>query len=143
MIGTFFFLGELPRIPGTWGSLGGLLLYLALGSTTSVWHVFVFGVLLILGFCLAGPASELFGKKDARPVVIDEAASIFLVFFGIRPSFWIFVTGFVLYRLLDVVKPFPARQLERVPGSAGIMLDDLVCGIYGQILMRALSLFLP
>lgn len=143
LIGTFFFFGEMPKIPGTWGSLGGLLLYLALGPAGNLGHVLVFALLTALGFIFAGPASEIFGKKDARPVVIDEAACIFLVFLGIRPSLWMFAAGFVLYRLLDIVKPFPARRLEKIPGSAGIMLDDLVCGVYGNILLRCLDLFFP
>ncbi|MFA5038439.1 MAG: phosphatidylglycerophosphatase A [Candidatus Omnitrophota bacterium] len=141
LAGTFFFFGEMPWFPGTWGSLAGLLLYLALGPEGGIGHLAVFASLALAGFLLAGPASAIFGKKDAKPVVIDEVAGIFLVFWGIRPSLLFFVLGFILYRLLDIVKPFPARRLEKVPGSAGIMLDDLVCGVYANLLLRVLACF--
>lgn len=141
MIGTFFFVGELPFIPGTFGSFAGLLFYLSLGLDWGARHLAALAALLAAGFLFAGKASGYFGKKDARPVVIDEVAGIFIVFLGIRPQPLFFVAGFLIYRLLDIMKPFPAKQLEKIPGSAGIMLDDIICGCYANVLLRTFEYF--
>ena len=136
LLSTFFYFGEMPLAPGTWGSLGGMLLYLALGLETTIGHVCVFAAVTIVGFLVAGRAEAIFGTKDPRPVVIDEVAGIFFVFFGLNLTWPVIVLGFVLYRLFDVLKPPPARRLEKLPGSAGIMLDDLLCGCYAQVALR-------
>jgi phosphatidylglycerophosphatase A len=140
LLSTFFYLGEMPLAPGTWGSLGGMLLYLALGLRTTWVHVGVFAAVTLVGFLVAGRAEAVFGTKDPKPVVIDEVAGIFLVFFGLKLTWPVIVSGFVLYRLFDILKPPPARRLERLGGSAGIMLDDLLCGLYAQAVLRLLEI---
>jgi len=136
LLSTFFYLGEMPFAPGTWGSLGGMLLYLALGFETTIGHVCVLAAVTIVGFLVAGRAEAVFGTKDPKPVVIDEVAGVFLVFLGLKLTWPVVALGFVLYRLFDILKPPPARWLERLPGSTGIMLDDLVCGCYAQLVLR-------
>jgi phosphatidylglycerophosphatase A len=140
LLSTFFYFGEMPFAPGTWGSLGGMLLYLALGFETTIVHVCVFAAVTIVGFLVAGRAEAVFGTKDPKPVVIDEVAGVFLVFLGLKPTWPVIALGFVLYRLFDILKPPPARQLERLPGSTGIMLDDLLCGCYAQAVLRLIGM---
>jgi len=140
LLSTFFYLGEMPLAPGTWGSLGGMLLYLALGVRTTLVHVCVFAAVTLVGFLVAGHAEAVFGTKDPKPVVIDEVAGIFLVFFGLKLTWPVIVLGFILYRLFDILKPPPARRLEGLGGSAGIMLDDLLCGLYAQAVLRLLEI---
>ncbi|MDD5019050.1 MAG: phosphatidylglycerophosphatase A [Candidatus Omnitrophica bacterium] len=139
---TFFYTGQIPFAPGTWGSLAATLLYLALGVRTSLWHVVVFVSLALVGFLTAGRAESVFGVKDPKPVVIDEVAGVFLVFMGLPLTLPTLVLGFVLYRIFDIIKPPPARQAERLPGSAGIMFDDLFCGCYAHLALLLLGRWL-
>lgn len=141
LIATFFYVGKFPFAPGTAGSFAGLLLFLSVLDKPAL-QVLLFVLLTALGFFSAGRAERIFGKKDPKPVVIDEVAGIFIAFFGIPAHGLVFLSGFLLYRLLDIIKPFPARRLERLEGSAGIMLDDLLCAVYTNLILRALVLFL-
>jgi phosphatidylglycerophosphatase A len=137
LIATFFYFGEFPVAPGTAGSFAGLLLFLAVFPST-ILVAATFGVLLALGFFSAGRAEKIFNKKDPRQVVIDEVAGIFLVYFMIPVHALSLGIGFLLYRLLDITKPFPVRRLEHLPGSYGIMCDDLLCGVYANLLLQIL-----
>ncbi len=135
LITTFFYTGEFPFAPGTVGSFAGLLLFLL--AFNHVWvTVLLFVLICALGFFTCGEAEKIFGKKDPREVVIDEVAGIFIVYFMIPIDWVVLLVGFVLYRILDIIKPFPARRLERLKGSYGIMLDDILCGIYTNFILR-------
>ncbi|HAJ57160.1 MAG TPA: phosphatidylglycerophosphatase A [Candidatus Omnitrophica bacterium] len=137
LFATFFYLGELPVMPGTVASLAGLLLYVAISGWPQVVAV-VFIAILILGFFSAGRAEKLFGKKDAHQIVIDEVAGIFLVFIGLPITPLCLVAGFLVFRALDIVKPFPVGRVEKLAGSLGIMADDLVCGLFTNIVLQSL-----
>lgn len=137
LIATFFYAGEVPFAPGTVGSFVGLLLYIALSANPLV-NAVVFLVLTILGFFAAGEAEKAFGRKDPCEVVIDEVCGIFIVFLFVPMNLINIISGFLLYRLLDIVKPAPARLLEKLKGGYGIMLDDLLCGIYTNLILRIL-----
>lgn len=135
LLTTFFYMGEVPFASGTVASFAGLLLFLSLSGHPLVSAV-IFILLFLFGFLLAGQAEKIFGKKDPGEVVIDEVCGIFIVFFMI-PIHWItIVSGFLLYRLFDIVKPFPARSLERLQGSYGIMLDDIMSAIYTNLVLQ-------
>lgn len=137
LITTFFYAGEFPFAPGTVGSFVGLLLFLTVFN--HIWAtVFLFLLICVLGFLTSGEAEKVFGKKDPSCVVIDEVAGIFLAFFLIPLDGFVLLAGFLIYRILDIIKPFPARRLEKLNGSYGIMLDDLICGVYANLILRLL-----
>lgn len=137
IISTFFYCGEFPWAPGTVGSLAGLLLYIGVAhSPVLLWGIF--SSLCVTGFFAANRAEAIFGKKDPRPVVIDEVCGIFLAFFLVPLTWENIVAGFVFYRLFDIFKPFPARRLEKLPGAWGIMADDILCGLYTNALLHLL-----
>jgi phosphatidylglycerophosphatase A len=140
--------GYSPYVPGTVGSGVGLLLYALILSLPLSGHVLT-GVLsavalltALAGTWAAGSAEALFGRKDDRRITIDEIAGmlIALVALPVRPE--AAASAFLIFRLLDVVKPPPARAAERLPGGVGVMADDLVAGAYanvmGQVLWRVL-----
>lgn len=136
-IASFFYVGFVPIVPGTFGSLGGLLIYFLLLPLAS-WQIYlgVFVAVTLLGIWAAGKAEHESGIVDPSFVVIDEVSGQLMTLFLI-PFNWVFViVGFVLFRFLDIVKPVPARQAERLPGGYGIMLDDVIAGIYGNIFMH-------
>ena len=141
IISTFLYVGYLPFIPGTFGSAAGLLLLIYFKPTALGQFCFL-AVFVLLGFCFSGKAEKLFNRKDPKYIVIDEVTGIFLTFFlvpGIPADPRLLVIGFILFRVLDTVKPYPADELQNINGSAGIMLDDIVAGLYANILLQILS----
>lgn len=123
--------------PGTFASLAGIILVCLLKDTFVV-YVTAGLVLLLAGFWTSGRAAELFKCPDPKYVVIDEVAGVMVAFLFLPIDFKLLVIGFFIFRILDALKPFPASRLERLHGSAGIMLDDLAAGIYTNIILRIL-----
>ena len=137
LFSTFFYVGMIPFAPGTMGSFAGLFVFLSAKDAPLVCAA-LFALILCIGFLSAGRAEKVFGKKDPREVVIDEAAGIFIVFFMVPVNTLNILAGFVLYRVFDIFKPFPARRLEALRGSFGIMSDDLLCGLYANLVLQVL-----
>lgn len=128
LVTTFFYVGRIPWAPGTCGSAAGLLLFWALDGAPLV-RAGVFLFLLAVGLIWGGRAEKIFHKKDPSCVVIDEVVGIFPAFFLMPPSLSVVVIGFIVYRIVDITKPFPMRRLERLPAGWGIMADDLMGGV--------------
>ena len=141
-VATLLGVGRSPIIPGTAGTLASLPLALVAAAFLPLpaYAALTLGVTL-LGIWASGRASAALGLKDPGVVVIDETAGLFVTFLGIAPGWIAAVLGFFCFRIMDIVKPPPARQLERLPGGFGIMLDDLMAGVYANLLVRA-GLFL-
>ena len=137
LISTFFGIGRFPIASGTVASAATLPLAVAL-ALAGPW-VFAAGtaVVIVLAFWSAGAAETHFGLKDPHDVVIDEVAGqlVTLAFVPLT-GIW-YAAGFFVFRLLDIVKPYPANRLERVPGGPGIVLDDLAAGVSGNLLRVA------
>ncbi len=151
LIVTFFGAGLSPIAPGTAGSLATTLLlmaiYLGIGQANfSLWQAILMGGLLAVSvFSIAfGPwAIAHFKKSDPQPFVLDEVAGIcltnlFLPMYGGWRQIWPIGIAFVAFRLFDVTKPPPARQLENLPAGWGILLDDLAAAVYANILCQLL-----
>lgn len=141
--GTFFYIGYLPFIPGTFGSLAGLILYFYIKNNIFLYCLACL-ILLVIGFLSSGAAAKLFQKKDPRQVVIDEVAGMLLSFAFLPFDLRLIIAGFFVFRLLDTLKPYPASRLDKLHGSIGIMGDDIIAGIYTnlvlQVLLRLLSI---
>lgn len=135
LFSTFFYVGRFPWAPGTAGSAAGLLIFLGTAQAPS-FRAALFFVIAVCGFLVSGRAERIFKKKDPKEVVIDEVAGVFLVFFALPVSVKTVVAGFVLYRALDVLKPPPAKWLEKAGGSLGIMADDILCALYAHLVLR-------
>jgi phosphatidylglycerophosphatase A len=144
LIASCFGIGRFPIAPGTFGSMVGLALFWLLALAAG-WPGTLAGMLgvTLLGFWSAGTAEQLYGEKDPGEVVIDEVAGQMLTMLFLTPTPRLLITAFLLFRLLDIVKPFPARRLERLPGGSGIMADDLVAGLYGNLLLHVVRLLTP
>ncbi len=128
-------LGYAPLAPGTFGSLAGLPLAWGL-QHLPLWGRCVAAVLFfVAGIPVCGVGARLLGLKDPGPVVFDEIGA-FAVVFLLTPVNWLSaVIGFVLFRLFDILKPWPANRLERLPGGLGIMADDCAAGIYAAAVL--------
>lgn len=131
--------GYLPLMPGTFGSLVGVGIFLLLTRVTSgMWLVLIsIVVITFAGIWAASRTEELSGRKDPGKVVVDEVAGqlislLPLTIFTLRPL--TVMVSFTLFRFFDIVKPYPARRLEALKGGYGIMCDDLVAGVYGAVI---------
>jgi len=143
IISTFFYVGFLPLVPGTFGSMAGVLVfYLVKGS--GILQAVATLLVLLAGFISCGEAEKVFKKKDPKFVVIDEVAGM-LISLSFLPdySLKVVVMAFLLFRILDTLKPYPASRLEDLHGGVGIMSDDILAGVYAniilQVVLRALS----
>ena len=133
--------GYAPLAPGTAGSLVGIPLYLVFSALSWPLWLITITAFTCLAWYLSDEAENLFGRKDAPCIVIDEIAGMQWTLFMIAPTPLHTALGFVLFRFFDVVKPFPARFFqERLPGGYGVVADDLAAAVYAaaalQLLMR-------
>ncbi len=138
VIATVCGLGYSPIASGTVGSLAGLGLYLILHNNPLVQFV-SFVILFILGVISSGVIEDETGEKDPSKVVIDEFACILIAFLFVPYKLLYIVAGFIIYRIIDIIKIPPMAKLEGVRGGWGIMLDDLVGAIYTNIILQVLA----
>lgn len=141
--------GYFPGAPGTAGSAVGVALVVALGRLPleRAWLTVLLGAaavaLFVAGVEAARQSEKFFAKTDPRQVVIDEVVGQMISFLALPAASWKWLlAGFVLFRVLDIVKPFPALRAERAPGGWGIMLDDVVAGFYTLAVLAGLRLLL-
>jgi len=134
-LATVFGVGYIPFAPGTFGSLAGLLLWWLLPASAAV-HSVVIVVLFAIGSWSGTIADRHFKRIDPAPVVIDEVMGM-LITLWLNPVGWVGAFGaFVVFRLADVVKPYPANRLEGLPGGMGVMADDGMAAIYANLAVR-------
>jgi len=143
-IATCAYIGYVPVAPGTFGSAVGLAVYYVVRRQASTaLELGVIAVTLAIGLWAATEAEHYFGGIDPRPVVIDEVIGMLITLALVPVSVTGAIVGFLIFRVLDVVKPWPARRLEHLPGGFGVVFDDVMAGVYGNLIMMALARFLP
>ncbi|MGB3113566.1 MAG: phosphatidylglycerophosphatase A [Candidatus Omnitrophota bacterium] len=140
-IATIFGLGYFAVASGTVGSFAGLIVCLLLHRYIFL-YVGVFLVLFAAGVISAGKKEAETNQKDPACVIIDEFACIFLVFLFIPLTPLYIIAGFIIYRVMDIVKLPPMRTIEKLKGGWGIMLDDAVAAIYSNIILHIISSFI-
>lgn len=140
LISTFGYVGYFPIAPGTAGSLAAIVLYAIVrwaGSPIAELTMIVF--VLAAGVWASTRSERLLGGKDPGPIVIDEVLGMLITLAFLPLSGLGILAGFLLFRIFDVVKPWPAGGMERLQGGWGVMLDDAVAGLYAQAAMRLLA----
>ena len=158
---TTFGVGYLPLAPGTWGSMVGVLIYLAfreivaryeLYFSQNGWHgaqisaavhvviAFLFLLFCLLGIWAANRATVLFRNKDPQQAVVDEVIGQLLVFLFVPfdISWKLIAAGFLLFRLFDIWKPYPIDSLQNLPAGIGVCADDILAGVYGGAILSLL-----
>lgn len=141
ILASWFGSGLAPLAPGTAGTLAGaplLLVTARLGALQQALFVILF---ILLALRTAGLSSEMLEAKDPSAVVIDEVAGFLLALFFVPLTCLSVGAGFFLFRLFDVLKPFPIRRLESLRGGVGIVADDVLAGIYTNLSLRLLLFF--
>jgi phosphatidylglycerophosphatase A len=134
LIASFFYVGFIPLVPGTFGSLAAFAIYFPLRYSND-WRIYGACVIFVvaIGIWASHRAQQDSKIIDPSFVVIDEVAGQLITLFLIPFSWYAVVSGFLLFRILDILKPPPARKAEDLPGGWGIMMDDVIAGIYGNI----------
>lgn len=138
-LATGFYVGNIPFAPGTFGSIIGLPLCFLLAGIHLAAAIFAALIIIGLAIWIANVAAKTLKCKDPGCIVIDEIAGMVVTLIGLPFNPTTVVTGFILFRILDILKPFPIRILDkRVSGGLGIVADDVVAGIFANALMRIL-----
>jgi phosphatidylglycerophosphatase A len=143
-VATFGYLGYVPVAPGTAGSVIGLAVFWAIRASGSAGvELATILFLLLAGVWSSTSAERYFGRTDPSHVVIDEVAGMLITLAFIPVGVCGVLIGFVVFRVLDIVKPWPARRFERLQGGVGIMADDVMAAVYGNLILRGLVAVAP
>ncbi len=142
MVSTWFGIGLIPLAPGTWGSLAALPLAWVIQSVAGPYALFGASVLIfVFGWWAATVFVSRSDLSDPQVIVVDEVAGQLLVLAVAPATFWYYLAGLALFRFFDVRKPWPVRWADRsLKGGLGVMLDDMLAGVYGVVLLFVLVL---
>ena len=143
-IATGFGVGYLPKAPGTWGSLLALPIhYLIVTFAAKPLHYCAALLLIFFAAVLStGAAEKIIDKRDPGIVVADEIIGMLIALIGTPPKVWAWIVAFLLFRIFDILKPFPVRFFDkRFHGGLGIVLDDVAAGLMTLTVMQIIYLF--
>jgi phosphatidylglycerophosphatase A len=135
LIGSGFYTGYIPFASGTWGSLAALIIYLIPGFEKPVIIIPAIIIFTILGVFIGNKFDVVYGKDPAE-CTVDEVVGMWISLLFLPKTFLIVTVAFLSWRAFDIIKPAPARQLESLKGGVGIMIDDIVAGIYSLLLLH-------
>ncbi len=136
-VATGCYVGLIPKAPGTWGSLAAFIPWFFMKDLSLPTYLAIMVAVFVIGFFASGSAEKILDRPDAGPIVIDEILGMFvtLTLVPSHPGAW--ALGFILFRIFDILKPFPVSWFDqRIHGGIGIMMDDVVAGIYALISLQ-------
>lgn len=140
LLGSGFYTGYIPFASGTFGSFAGLLIYFIPGFEKPAIMIPAIIILSVYGIYAGTQFEKVYGKDPAQ-CTIDEIVGTWVSLLFVPKALWISLIVFVIWRLSDIVKPFPARKLEQLNGGLGIVMDDIVSGFYVLIIVHLFILF--
>lgn len=136
-LATFGGVGYLPVMPGTWGTLAALPLWFLLSRAGPWSYGLGVAVLIVLGLWAAGPAQEYLGQPDHPAIVVDEVVGLLITLAAVPLTWQNALAGFLLFRTLDILKPFPIRWFGAGPsGGLEVMADDVAAGVMGRVILE-------
>jgi len=135
MLGSGFYTGYIPFAPGTFGSLAALILYTIPGFESLAVIVPIIIIFSFYGIFIGNKFESMYGK-DPSQCTIDEMVGMWISLLFLPKTLFISVTAFFIWRAMDIIKPYPARQLEKLNGGLGIMIDDVVASVYSLIIVH-------
>ena len=139
LLATGFGSGLVPFAPGTMGTLVGVVICLLCMPMPWILRLLFVFTLLALSFYVAGQAEKIYQKKDDKRIVIDEIIGLQITMLPVAINVLSLCVGFVLFRVFDILKPFPINNLQRLPGGWGVVIDDVIAGVYAGALMWLLT----
>ncbi len=135
--------GAAPFAPGTWGTVAAIIPWLALQHLPLLPYLLVILLSFVAGIWICGKTSEDLGVHDHGGIVWDEFVGLWITLIALPAGWWWLLAGFVLFRIFDILKPWPIRWADKqVSGGLGIMLDDVLAGIYAWLVLQAAAWWL-
>lgn len=139
MLAFGFGAGAMPKAPGTWGTLIALPIYFALSGLSLTFYLAIVALMLVAGIWICHTTARDLNVHDHPGIVWDEIVGYLITMIAVPAEGWWWLVGFVLFRLFDITKPFPIRQLDRqVEGGFGIMIDDVVAAVYAALVLQVM-----
>lgn len=142
ILSSWFGTGLFPKVPGTAGTLAAIPMALVMNHLGPFFGAIFLVIFILAAVWSSGITERLMGQDDPKEVVIDEVAGFLLTIYLLPLSWLSIALGFIMFRFFDILKPFPIRRLERIGGGTGIVIDDLVAGVYASLSINILFLFL-
>jgi phosphatidylglycerophosphatase A len=141
-LATGAYTGFFPFMPGTAGSVVGVLLFIIIASLSTSVYLLTILAFIALSVWVSERAEKIFEKADASQIVIDEVAGYFVTMVFLPYDWRYIVSGFVLFRIFDIAKPYPVNRInDNVHGGVGVVLDDIVAGVYANLLLQIILFF--
>ncbi len=135
---SVFFIGYLPFAPGTFGSLAGVGLFYLLNGSSQLPYFVCIACVSVLGMITCGRVEKLLNKKDPSCIVIDEVMGMLIALSFMPADLKIVFLAFLIFRILDTLKPYPIGRIQNIRGAYGVMGDDLIAGIYTNIVLQVI-----
>ena len=136
-LGSGFYTGYIPIASGTWGSLAALIIFLIPGFENPSIMIFMISLFILIGVPIATKFESIYGK-DPKECTIDEVVGTWISFLFLPRKIWWIIIAFLIWRAIDIYKPFPIRKLEKIKGGWGVMLDDVLGGIYSFMIIQVI-----
>ncbi|HWI54292.1 MAG TPA: phosphatidylglycerophosphatase A [Desulfobacteria bacterium] len=127
-------LGLIPWAPGTFGTLIGVILAILVPD-----NIYLVSALCITGIWAANEGEKIFEEHDSPKIVIDEIAGFLIAAYNMQGGY--LIAAFILFRFFDILKPFPVKQLQNLPGGLGVMADDIAAGVMTNIILLLFSIY--
>ena len=140
LLGSGFYTGYIPFASGTFGSIAGLIIYYIPGFENPFVIIPAIIIFSFYGIYVGSKFEKLYGKDPAE-CTIDEIVGMWISLLFLPKEIWISVIVFLIWRIFDIIKPFPARKLEKLNGGLGIMIDDIISSFYVLLLVHLFILF--
>jgi phosphatidylglycerophosphatase A len=134
-VGSGFYTGYIPIASGTFGSLAAIVLYFIPGFEKLEIIIPAIVLLFVYGLFVSSKFEKVYGKDPAQ-CTVDEIVGTWIALLALPKTLLIILTSFLIWRSLDIIKPFPARTSEKLPGGLGIMIDDVISGLYSLIIVH-------
>lgn len=141
IIGSVFFTGYIKYASGTFGSLAAILIYLIPGFENPTIMMFAISVCTVIGFRLGSKFETAYGK-DPSQFVLDEVVGTWISLIFVPKTILFVALSFIIWRILDIIKPFPAKTIEKLKGGKGIVLDDIISAFYTLVLVHIVVYFI-
>lgn len=138
LLSTGFYSGFFPYVPGTSGSAVGVIIYFFISQYSLLYYIILLTAIFFIGVWVSGKAEIIFNQKDHKFIVIDEIEGFLIAMFLLPRTLSFVIAGFILFRLLDIAKPF--SRFERLSGGLGVMADDIIAGLMTNILLQLFRL---
>ena len=135
LVGSGFYTGYIPIASGTFGSLAAIVLYFIPGFEKLEIIIPAIVLLFVYGLFVSSKFEKVYGKDPAQ-CTVDEIVGTWIALLALPKTLLIILTSFLIWRSLDIIKPFPARTSEKLPGGIGIMIDDVISGLYSLIIVH-------